>query len=111
QAHDGSTFGTVCQRIVRCALTHGEYHADHAADWQMSTRNMIGIAIRHLVRNGVIEPTGEHRPGSSTQAHRRRSYVYQLTDLGRRAAEQWRERSTSRIDEWPLDEPDQPQLV
>lgn len=110
QAHDGSTFGTVCQRIARAAITAGEFHADQAADWRMSTRNMIGIAVRHLCTNGVLESTGEHRPAAAPQAHHRRSYVYRLTPLGERAAAAWRERSSSRIDEWPLEEPDQAQL-
>lgn len=82
-------FGDVCAWIVRTASDRGEYHGDDAAEWALVNRNALGLAVRHLTRNGIIEPTGEHRPSTARAAHGRRSYVYRLTTLGRRAAARW----------------------
>lgn len=82
-------FGDVCHWIVQAAQRNGEYHADDAAEWNLTERNLLGIAIRHLQRNGIIESTGEHRVAAKRVSHRRRSYVYRLTPLGKRAATNW----------------------
>lgn len=110
-----SEFGDVCRWIVNEAATRGEYHADAAADWQITQRNLLGIAVRHLVTNGVLEQTGEHRPAAAAASHRRRSYVYRLTELGQRAAQHWPKPTWAwrhRLDNhWPAeDEPAQATL-
>lgn len=109
-----SEFGDVCRWIVTTAATAGEYHGDAASDWQIESRNVLGIAVRHLVANGVLESTGEHRPGTSAASHRRRSYVYRLTPLGEQAAKHWPKPTWSwrhRLDgHWPDDQPAQATL-
>lgn len=65
------------KRIIETIDARGEYHADDLADVVgMPTPNLLGIAVNQLLRQGVIESTGEHRAGKAPASHGRRSYVY-----------------------------------
>lgn len=77
--------------IMRHAWAAGEFHADDAADWQVSEPNIIGAQVNALARGGLIEKlnrhgAAEHRKGAAKAAHGRASYVWRLTERGRERA-------------------------
>lgn len=75
-------YGWVRVKILYLAREKGEFHADMLADVDLDQRNVIGAAVNALAKSKLITPTDEHRHAESSASHRRRSYVYEITDRG-----------------------------
>jgi len=74
--------------ILLVAADLGEFHADHAASWEVSEPNVIGAQVNALARMGLLEKRNragevEHRKASATASHGRASYVWRLSAKGR----------------------------
>lgn len=77
--------------ILRAALKHDEFHADHAAKWPVSQPNQIGAQVNALAKLRLLEKKNkdgvvEHRKAKAKASHGRASYVWRLTEKGREAA-------------------------
>lgn len=78
--------------ILRIAYRVGEFHADDGARIHVTSPNMIGAQINALAKKGWLEKKNrhgevEHRKAKAKASHGRASYVWRLTDAGRRVAE------------------------
>lgn len=82
EARKPDEFHALKTRILALAREHGEYHSQMLVGLPLSQRNLIGTATNWLQNKGLIESTGETRISSPTS--RRHSFVYRLTDKGRK---------------------------
>lgn len=85
----------VKRMILFVAADLGEFHADHAATWEVSEPNIIGSQVNALARAGLLEKRNrvgavEHRKARARAAHGRASYVWRLTAKGRSFVERSR---------------------
>lgn len=85
----------VRESILRVALRSGEVHADDLSGLEVSSPNVIGAQINALARSRLLEKLNrrgavEHRKARAKASHGRASYVWRLTDKGRRQAERLR---------------------
>jgi hypothetical protein len=84
-------YGWVRAHILLQAAEAGEWHSDHAAEWELAQPNLIGAAVNALAKAGLLVKLNrrgeiEHRPGASKASHGRASYVWTATLRGEQVA-------------------------
>jgi hypothetical protein len=85
EAHKALWSQTIRLAILESLEIHGLYHADDLLTLGIPAdcKNIVGAQTNALVRQGLMEETGERRSTSDPAGHGRRSAVYRITDLGR----------------------------
>lgn len=84
EAHKALWSQTIRLAILESLEIHGLYHADDLLTLGIPAdcKNIVGAQTNALVRQGLMEETGERRSTSDPAGHGRRSAVYRITDLG-----------------------------